>query len=88
MQVFRESGRYLGMAIASIVNAIDPEVVVLTGGMSGAHRFFMETLKAAFRAGVFPPARDAVRIEIGTLGGDAGIIGAALVALYKAGRTE
>jgi glucokinase len=68
----------LGAAAAATIHVLQPEVVVLGGGMAAAG----EPLLAAVRDGVRRRVRRAwlerTRVELGALGGDAGWIGAAL----------
>ena len=70
MDIFKTTGDFLGIGIAAFVNIFNPEAVVIGGGLSRAHRFFMPSLRTAlarhalpaFRAGVrFHMARDVVR---------------------------
>ncbi len=76
-EVFQVAGTKLGMAIADLINVLNPEIVVLTGGVASAWDAFItptldEMLKRAFRQ----PA-ERVKIVRGKLGDDAGILGAA-----------
>jgi glucokinase len=80
LAVFERTGHYLGRAVASFVNALDPDRVILTGGLTKAASFFLPALKKAFEGLALSPAREEVRIEIGSLGDNAGLIGAALLA--------
>lgn len=80
-EVFRTAGVYLGIAMASFVNIFNPEIIVIGGGMSAAWEMFAEpaqaeTLRRAFRA----PAQRC-RIVQAERGDDAGLIGAAWLAL-------
>ena len=43
-EIFREVGTYLGIAIASVLNMLNPDTVVLGGGVAAAHEFFMPSL--------------------------------------------
>jgi glucokinase len=83
LAAFAETGRCLGEAIGSLVNVLDPETVVLTGGLAGAAEFFLPALEKTFASRAVSPAREKVRILTGTLGGDAGLVGAALLALER-----
>ncbi len=86
IEVLTEVGGWLGVAMASIVNALDPDVVVLGGGaahsvaaiaLPSARRSMAERLVgAAWRT---PPP-----IELAALGDDAGVVGAALLARDRA----
>lgn len=76
-----ETGRRLGDGIATLVNVFDPDMVVLLGGLTGAFDLFGPAMRAAIRAQAVSPGRERVRVVPGELGGDAGLVGAALLAL-------
>ena len=74
-------GRSLGVAVGSLVNIFDPELVVVGGGFgAAAGDLVLEPAREAARAEAVPPARDTVRIVPAELGSDAGLVGAGLVA--------
>jgi glucokinase len=75
-----ETAEYLAVGITSILHALNPEMVVLTGGMMGAGDRFLEAVRDGVRCRAFERAWSACAIRWSTLGGDAGIIGAALAA--------
>ena len=66
---------YLGEFLANICNVVDPEVVVLGGGVSKAGQPLLEGAKRYFDKWVFHGAKD-VRFALATLGNDAGAYGA------------
>jgi glucokinase len=65
----------LGRGIAALASILDPEVVVLAGGLCEAFDAYAEPLRAALRADASPAARG-VAIVPARLGGHAGAIGA------------
>jgi len=75
-------GRSLGEGLAGLANVLDPEIVVVGGGAAAAGNLLMEPARAAFASSIEAPAhRPRVPLVIASLGGDAGAIGAALMAL-------
>jgi glucokinase len=72
-------GRRLGAAIGSLVNILNPEVVVLGGGFSQARDLFLEPALESMREEALPPGRDLVRVVPALLGPDAGLVGAGFV---------
>lgn len=77
-EVFKKFGRYLGIGVANLVNILDPEAVIIGGGISGASEFFLpEAKRSATRFILSPESRKNVKIIIGKLGENAGAIGAA-----------
>jgi glucokinase len=73
-------GRALGVGLASIVNVLNPEVIVIGGGVIAAGEMLLEPARAEMRRRALAPARDAVRIVPAEFGDEAGMIGAALMA--------
>lgn len=72
-------GHYLGAAIASLVNLLEPELVVIGGGFSAASDLMLPAARAVLARDGLTPGRDTVRIVLTQLGTDAGLVGAALV---------
>ena len=69
----------LGWAIASAANLLDPEAVVLGGGVAQAGEFFRRKVQNAFMKYAFHTCLD-IKIGLAALGSDAGMIGSALFA--------
>jgi glucokinase len=75
VEVVRETARFLGIGVANLLNAFNPEVVVLAGGVTQAGDALFEPMRAEVRRRAFKPAVDACRIVPGILP-NAGVIGA------------
>jgi glucokinase len=71
-------GRALGAGVAGLVNAFDPDVVVVGGGVLGLGDLLLEPARIEARARAL--AGDRVRIEPAALGEEAGMVGAGLLA--------
>ena len=78
-EVYDKYIMYLGQAIANIVNFLDPEVVVLGGGVSKAGDFLVSALREEVRKYVVYKTQPSADIQLAVLGADAGIIGAAML---------
>ncbi len=76
---------YLARGLTIISAVVDPEMYILGGGASASSDVFLDTLRAKFAAHAFKVSAG-TSIEVATLGNDAGIIGAAYVALRAAGK--
>jgi glucokinase len=84
--VLAEAGRRLGLGIAGLVNVVDPDVVVVGGGVMEAGDLVLEPARTAFGEAVEGRAhRPDVPLVAAELGNDAKGIGAALLALEAAG---
>jgi glucokinase len=76
-----EVGRRLGAALTGIVNALNPEVIVIGGGAVAAGDFLLEPARAVVAERALPPAREIVRVVPTHFGDESGMLGAALLAL-------
>ena len=83
--IVEEAAAALGQVLAVLVNALDPERVVVGGGLGRQPRFLRLVAAAAHDLIAYPGVR---RVEFvgAELGADGGVIGAALAALGPAGR--
>ncbi len=77
--VFDAYVRALAHGIISIINVLDPEIIVLGGGVSMAGDFLLNAVREAVKPLIFFKTMPYARIELARLGADAGIIGAALL---------
>lgn len=75
LEIVAEAVRYLAMGVANIVSMLNPEAVVLGGGLFQAADIFFEPVRREFRKWAQPLAAENVRIEISALGEDAGLHG-------------
>ena len=73
-------GQRLGVAIASLVNIFNPEVVVVGGGVIAAGELLLGPARAVVAERALPPSRDVVRIVAARFGVEAGMVGAAVLA--------
>ncbi len=76
-----EIAGHLAMGVANIVSILNPEIIVLGGGLMQAGDLFIDTIKNRMPAWAQPIAARHVRIELTELGEDAGLFGAARLAL-------
>jgi glucokinase len=79
-------GERLGQGLAGLANVLDPEVVVVGGGVVAAGEWLLEPARRVFARSIEAPAhRPEVPILPASLGNDAGAVGAALLALEELG---
>jgi predicted NBD/HSP70 family sugar kinase len=81
LAAFAETGRWLGIGLAGIINVLNPELVLLGGRFAPAYPFIRTTLEAELDRRVLRAARGLVRVVPATLGVDAPLLGAAELAL-------
>lgn len=70
---------YLGAGIASAVNLLNPEVVVIGGGVSKGGQSFIRRIEKEVKRRAFPSATKGLKVVKAKLGNDAGFIGAAVL---------
>jgi glucokinase len=80
-EALAEVGRRLGAGITSLVNALNPEVVVIGGGAVAAGELLLGPARAVVARRALPPVRERVRIVPAHFGDESGMLGAALLAL-------
>ena len=84
--IIAQVGHRLGEGIAGLVNVLDPEAVVVGGGVSELGAPLLDPIRERFLQAVeFADVRPEVPIVAAALGNDAGAIGAAMLALGAAG---
>lgn len=83
-QILEQIYAYMGEFLANICCVVDPEVVVLGGGVSKAGQPFLESVQRCYRKSAFHPTQD-VRFALASLGNDAGAYGAFKLALTEFG---
>jgi glucokinase len=76
-EVMQETARYLGVGLANLINLVNPEAVVIAGGVVAAGDHLLQPLQAEVRRRAFLPAVAACRILPAALGDAAGVVGAA-----------
>jgi glucokinase len=81
--IVEDAARRLGLALAALVNALDPGAVIVGGGL-GLHDGYRERVEAVLRAEVYDPDARGLPVLPAGLRADAPVIGAALAAAARA----
>ncbi len=85
LEVLNQTAAYLAMGIANIVSMLNPQMIVLGGGLMQAGDLLLEPIRREMLEWAQPLAARQVRLELTQLGEDAGVLGAARLALLKGG---
>ena len=80
VEVAEKFGKYLGDTLASIACVVNPETIVIGGGVSKAGEVLIDFIRPNYEKNVFCGSRE-VKFSLATLGNDAGIYGAAKLVL-------
>ncbi|HVT81002.1 MAG TPA: ROK family protein [Phycisphaerae bacterium] len=85
-EVWDETCRVLALACINVCHFIDPEMIVLAGGMSQAGKFLLDAVNRHLKREWWKMTPPTAKIALAKLGNDAGVIGAAGVAKEAAER--
>ncbi|MFI6573969.1 ROK family protein [Nocardia fluminea] len=82
--LFEELGYWLGAGLASLVNVFDPQIIIVSGGLLNTSDYLYPPTRASFNRHVFAgPHRTLPTIVSARLGTEAGLVGAALLAMER-----
>ena len=80
LEVFRRMGVYLGVGLANLINILNPEMIVIGGGVVSAWELFEKHMHREIAERAFPVPAKEVKVVPGECGDDAGLLGAAHLA--------
>lgn len=78
-EVLEETAEYLAMALGNVVNLLNPQIIIIGGGITDGSPEFISYVSAAVRKHAFPSAVKELKVTKAALGNDAGFIGAGLL---------
>ncbi|MFC1754582.1 ROK family protein [Thermoproteota archaeon] len=81
ISIYQDFSRKIGIGLAGVVNVLNPEIIVIGGGLSNAGPFLFKEIKKTINERAMPIQSKLVRVRKAALGNDAGLIGAALLVL-------
>ena len=88
VEVLAETGYYLGIGIANLIQLYNPQVLVIGGGIAQAGRWLLEPIMRTVRSRAHMVPASTCRIVPAQLGDDAGIIGGSVLAAKEMARAE
>lgn len=77
IEAWERIGKRVGTTLAGVVNLLNPEKIIIGGGLAGAGELLFVPIRKMVKRRAMPVARKAVKIVKARLGNDAGMIGAA-----------
>jgi glucokinase len=77
LEVFRQKGFYLGVALADLVNVLNPEIIVIGGGASASWDLFIGHVQEQISRRAFRKPAERVKIVRANLGDNSVILGVA-----------
>jgi glucokinase len=81
LEIYKRLGMYLGIALAGLINILNPDVIVIGGGVSAAWDLFIDHTKTEIEKRAFREPAEHAKLVRAKLGDDAGILGVARLAL-------
>ncbi len=85
-RIWIDIGRWLGIGLANLANLLNPDRIVIGGGVANAWRWFSPTLVSTVKSQAMDVPAQAVRIVRAQLGDQAGIVGAAVLVWTRTGQ--
>ena len=79
--ILRDAGRFLGLAVAGLINLLNPSALVLGGGVLQSDRVLWDAMSEEINRRTLSSSLAAVRVVRAELAGDAGVLGAVALAL-------
>jgi glucokinase len=83
LEIFRRMGVYLGIGLANLINILNPEMIVIGGGVVNGWDLFERHMHQQVEERAFPLLAARVKIVRAKCGDDAGLLGAARLALME-----
>jgi glucokinase len=83
LEIFRRMGVYLGIGLANLINILNPEIIVIGGGVVNGWDLFEKHMHQQVEERAFPLLAARVKIERAKCGDDAGLLGAARLAIKE-----
>ena len=75
LEIWDKIGRYIGVILGSVLNFLDPGVIIIGGGVSQAGDFVLKPIRNEVKKRAYPMLTKIVKIVPAKLGDDAGCIG-------------
>jgi len=83
LEIFRRMGVYLGIGLANLINILNPEMIIIGGGVVNGWNLFEKHMHQQVEERAFPLLAERVKIVRAKCGDDAGLLGAARLALVR-----
>ncbi len=88
IEVFHRMGAYLGVGLANLINILNPEMIVIGGGVADGWDLFEKDVRHQIDEYAFPLPASQVQIVLAECGDDAGLLGAALLGFWEQSQRE
>lgn len=82
-EIFEKAGQYLGYGLTTLINLINPEMIIIGGGVSKAGRLLLEPVEKTVQQCALQIPRNAVQIRLSSFGDLQGALGATTLVLKE-----
>jgi len=79
IEVWQETGKYLGLGLANIVDSLNPDIIIIGGGIANAGELILNSAKKEMRKNILSPLARKTSVIKAKLGEFAGAVGAGLI---------
>ena len=79
IQIFKQMGKIIGTGLSSVINLLNPEKIIIGGGVADAGSILLDPIKATIADRAMPIQANAVQVVPAQLANTAGVIGASLL---------
>ncbi len=83
LELWQETGMYLGVGVASLINVFNPDKIIIGGGVANAGKLILDPMMKTIQERALAVSLHDVKIVRAKLGEEAGVIGAAMLALSE-----
>ena len=87
-RVIADAGRAIGKAAATLVNVLNPELLIVGGDLSDAGELLLDGVRESLERSALPTAVEAAEVVAGSLGDRAEVLGAIALVLSEAARAH
>lgn len=87
VRMMDEAAQYTGLALANLMNALNPGACIIGGGISASGDFLLQKIRNAARVYALPKIWESCEIRLASLGNNAGLQGSAALAFMKTSRS-
>ncbi|MCP4580180.1 MAG: ROK family protein [candidate division Zixibacteria bacterium] len=83
IKTIKENADYLGAGLGSLVNTLNPEILIIGGGFSGTGKEYVKLIKESIARQAFKAATSKLKVAKAKMGNHAGFVGAALLSFIE-----
>ncbi|MBU0478711.1 ROK family glucokinase [bacterium] len=88
IEIWKETAQYLATALTGVINFLNPEIIVIGGGIANAGKYIFDPLRDMIKKRVFPFLAEKIQIVHAQLGDEAGVVGSAMLAKNNISKSE